>query len=166
MQALVSKVNIEKGREFTTSVRRLYESLSLDYLYVDSEVKIMPGKHLNSDKDLGDIDILLINKKTKQIVCIEAKNFSESRTAYELIQQNRKIVTKELSHVIDRDLWCKENVDKFMSYVPEVDVQFSVKTIFLTYHENAYKYFEHNQENDITFLSAVEIVENPMSLFE
>ena len=35
----------------------------------------------------------------------------------------------------------------------------------MTYHENAYKYFEHELENDITFLSAVEIVENPMILF-
>ena len=165
MRALVSKVNIEKGREFTTSVRRLYESLSLDYLYVDSEVKIMPGKNLNSDKDLGDIDILLINKKNKQIVCIEAKNFSESRTVYELIQQNRKIVTKELSHVIERDVWCKNNINKFKFYVSGIDDKYSVKTIFLTYHENAYKYFEHELENDITFLSAVEIVENPMILF-
>lgn len=165
MQALVSKVNKEKGREFTISVRRLYESLSLDYLYVDSEVKIMPGKNLNSDKDLGDIDILLINKKNKQIVCIEAKNFSESRTVYELIQQNRKIITKESSHVIERDVWCKDNINKFKFYVSEIDDEYSVKTIFLTYHENAYKYFEHELENDITFLSAVEIVENPMILF-
>ena len=125
----------------------------------------MLGKNLNSDKELGDIDILLINKKNKQIVCIEAKNFSESRTVYELIQQNRKIVTKELSHVIERDVWCKNNINKFKFYVSEIDDEYSVKTIFLTYHENAYKYFEHELENDITFLSAVEIVENPMILF-
>ena len=165
MQVLVSMVNNKKGREFTINVKRLYESLSLDYLYVNSEVKIMPGKPLNATKDFGDIDILLINKKTKQIVCIEAKNFSESRTAYELIQQNRKIVSKELSHVIERDVWCKDNIDKFKLYVPEVDAEYSVKTIFLTYHENAYKYFEHEQENDIIFLSAIEIVDNPMNVF-
>ena len=165
MEKLVSKVNYEKGREFTINIKGLYESLSLDYLYVNSEVKIMPGKLLNSTKQLGDIDILLINKKTKQIVCIEAKNFSESRTVYELIQQNRKIVTKELSHVIERDVWCKGNVDKFKLYVPEVDAQYSVKTIFLTYHENAYKYFEHDQVNDITFLSAIDIVADPMIVF-
>ena len=93
MQTFVSKVNNAKGHEFTMNIKKLYESLSLDYLYVDSEVEIMPGKPLNSAKQFGDIDVLLINKNTKQIVCIEAKNFSESRTAYELIQQNRKIVT-------------------------------------------------------------------------
>ena len=165
MQALVSKVNNEKGHEFTLNVKKLYKSLSLDHLYVDSEVEIMPGKPLNATKQFGDIDVLLINKKTKQIVCIEAKNFSESRTAYELIQQNRKIVSKELSHVIERDVWCKDNIDKFKLYVPEVDAEYSVKTIFLTYHENAYKYFEHEQENDIIFLSAIEIVDNPMNVF-
>lgn len=165
MQALVSKVNNIKGHEFTLNIQKLYESLSLDYLYVGAEVDIMPRKPLNAPKELGDIDVLLINKVTKQIVCIEAKNFSESRTAYELIQQNRKIVTKELPHVIDRDVWCKGNVDKFRFYVPEVDNQYSVKTIFLTYHENAYKYFEHEQKNGITFLSAIDIVENPMSIF-
>ena len=165
MQALVSKVNNEKGHEFTINVKKLYKSLSLDHLYVDSEVEIMPGKPLNATKQFGDIDVLLINKKTKQIVCIEAKNFSESRTAYELIQQNRKIVSKELSHVIERDVWCKDNIDMFKLYVPEVDAEYSVKTIFLTYHENAYKYFEHEQENDIIFLSAIEIVDNPMNVF-
>lgn len=165
MQALISKVNNKKGHEFTINIKKLYEDLSLDYLYVDSEVEIMPGKPLNSVKKIGDIDVLLINKRTKQIVCIEAKNFSESRTVYELIQQNKKIVTKELPYVIKRDVWCKDNIDKFKFYVPEVDDEYSVKTIFLTYHENAYKYFEHEHDNNITFLSAIEIVENPMDVF-
>lgn len=74
-------------------------------------------------------------------------------------------MTKELSHVIERDVWCKDNTCRFKFYVSEVDVEYSVKTIFLTYHENAYKYFDHEQENDITFLSAIEIVENPMIVF-
>lgn len=106
MQAFVSKVNNEKGHEFTINIKKLYESLSLDYLYVDSEVEIMLGKPFDSTKRFGDI----INKNTKQIVCIEAKNFLESGTAYELVQQNRKIVTKELSHIIERDVWCKGNI--------------------------------------------------------
>ena len=71
----------------------------------------------------------------------------------------------ELSHVIERDVWCKGNIDKFKFYVPEIDEQYSVKTIFLTYHENAYKYFEHERENDIIYLSTIEIVDNPMNVF-
>lgn len=164
MQQLVSSVNNAKGHAFTANVRKYYESLSIAGLYVNSEVEIMPGKPLDSSKPLGDIDVLLINKDTKQIVCIEAKNFVESRTVYELIQQNRKIVEKELSHVVERDTWCKTNIEKFKFYMQEIDDSYNVRTIFLTYHENAYNYFEH-EDIGITFISAMDIIENPLVVF-
>ena len=66
---------------------------------------------------------------------------------------------------LDGQSFLFKNDGIFRFYVPEVDNQYSVKTIFLTYHENAYKYFEHEQKNGITFLSAIDIVENPMSIF-
>lgn len=135
-------------------------------LVVLSEVPIKPDKPLKSHKDLGDIDILLINKRSKQIICIEAKNFVESRTAYELIQQNRKIETKELKHVVERDDWCKRNINLFKFYETSIDDKYTVKTIFLTYHENAYNYFEHDANPDIVFLSAMDIIQNPMIVFE
>lgn len=165
MNRFVSKVNNSKGHDFTMGIRAYYESLGLDYLYVNSEVEIMPGKLLDATKNLGDIDVLLINKKTKCIVCIEAKNFVESRTVYELIQQNKKIVTKELSHVVKRDKWCQLNISKFKKFVPEVDDQYSVKTIFLTYHENAYNYFDHDDDQGLTYLSAMDIIESPLVVF-
>lgn len=166
MQQLVAQVNNDKGAEFTANIRKYYESLKIAGLYINSEVEINPGKPLKANKMLGDIDILLINKQSKQIVCIEAKNFVESRTTYELIQQNRKIVTKELSHVVDRDKWCRENIDKFKFYVPEIDDSYSLKSIFLTYHENAYNYFEHDSDFGLTYLSAMDIIENPMIVFD
>lgn len=166
MQALVTEVNDKKGHEFTSNIRTYYESLDISGLFIDSEVEIRPNKPLLASENLGDIDILLINNETKQIVCIEAKNYAESRTTYELIQQNKKIVTKELSHVIDRDKWCKENKDKFKFYVPEVDDTYDVSTIFLTYHENAYNYFDHQDDFGLRFLSAMDIVVNPMIVFE
>lgn len=166
MRLFVARVNVKKGHEFSTNIRKYYESLKIAGLFIDSEVNIHPNKPLSSSDPLGDIDILLINKNTKQIVCIEAKNYAESRTAYELIQQNKKIVTKELPHVVSRDKWCKENKDKFRFYVPEVNDTYIVKTIFLTYHENAYNYFEHEEDYGLTFLSAMDIIENPMVVFE
>lgn len=166
MQALVTEVNDKKGHKFTLNIRRYYESLNITGLFIDSEVKICPNKPLLSSTNLGDIDILLISTVTKQIICIEAKNYVESRTTYELILQNKKIVTKELPHVVDRDKWCKENKDKFKFYVPEVDDTYIVSTIFLTYHENAYNYFEHKDDFGLRFLSAMDIVENPMIVFE
>lgn len=162
MKSFIAEINNKKGECFTRNLVAYFKSLNKPDLYVDAEVAIRPGKLLDASKNLGDIDILLIDKVYKKVVCIEAKNFSECRTTYELIQQNKKIVTKELSHVEDRDEWCKENLLKFKQYVSEVDETYSVRTVFLTYHENAYKYFDHDRDNDILFLSAIDLVENPM----
>lgn len=166
MKQFVAQINNAKGHIFTKGVTEFYSNLGIPDMVVLTEVPITPDKPLKSQKNLGDIDILLINKTTKQIICIEAKNYVESRTAYELIQQNRKIETKELKHVIERDVWCKGNIKLFRFYEASVDDEYKVKTIFLTYHENAYNYFEHDTNPDIVFLSAMDIVQNPMVVFE
>ena len=165
MKQYVAQINNAKGHLFTKGVTEFYSNLGIPGMVILTEVPITPDKPLKSQKDLGDIDILLINKTTKQIICIEAKNFVESRTAYELIQQNRKIETKELKHVIERDVWCKGNIKMFRYYEASVDDEYTVKTVFLTYHENAYKYFEHDINPDIVFLSAMDVVQNPMVVF-
>lgn len=54
----------------------------------------------------------------------------------------------------------------FQKVTYHYDDGYIVKTVFLTYHENAYNYFEHDIENAIMFLSAIEIVKNPMIVFE
>ena len=166
MKQFVAQINNDKGHIFTKGVTEFYSNLGIPDMAVLTEVPITPDKPLKSQKNLGDIDILLINKTIKQIICIEAKNYVESRTAYELIQQNRKIETKELKHVIERDAWCKGNIELFRFYDASVDDKYTVKTVFLTYHENAYNYFEHDTNLDIVFLSAMDIVQNPMIVFE
>ncbi len=165
MKQFVAQINNDKGHIFTKGVTEFYSNMGIVDMVVLTEVPITPDKPLKSQKNLGDIDILLINKTKKQIICIEAKNYVESRTAYELIQQNRKI-EKELKHVIVRDAWCKGNIELFRFYDASVDDKYTVKTVFLTYHENAYNYFEHDTNLDIVFLSAMDIVQNPMIVFE
>jgi hypothetical protein len=53
----------------------------------------------------------------------------------------------------------------FKSYDSNVDDDYSVKTIFLTCYENAYNYFD-NEKYDICFLSTIDIIKNPMIVFE
>lgn len=164
MKRYVGNINKNKGHKFTMSLRKYYEEYSNDLIYVDSEVVISQGKLLNSQKNLGDIDLLLIHKEKKRIVCIEAKNYVESRTIYELMQQNQKII-KDLPLVIERDHWCKNNIHMFKCYDSNVDDEYSIKTIFLTCFENAYNYFD-NEKNDICFLSTIDIIKNPMVVFD
>lgn len=164
MKKYVGNINKNKGHKFTMSLRKYYEEYGNDLIYVDSEVVISQGKRLDSQKNLGDIDLLLIHKEKKRIVCIEAKNYVESRTIYELMQQKQKII-KDLPLVLERDSWCKNNVHMFKYYDSNVDDDYSVKTIFLTCYENAYNYFD-NEKYDICFLSTIDIIKNPMIVFE
>ena len=54
----------------------------------------------------------------------------------------------------------------FQKVTYHYDDGYTVKTVFLTYHENAYNYFEHDTNPEIVFLSAMDIVQNPMVVFE
>lgn len=129
------------------------------------EVPICPGKPLAAEKNLGDIDVLLIDSKRKKIVCIEAKDYYEARNIYDMISQKGKIA-KALPKVIQRDTWVKENKELFKYYYDGIDDTYEVKTIFLTCEEPTYKYFKHLQEISITLLSAFDIIKDYNVIFQ
>lgn len=164
MESYLGEIKLIKGKLFTCKIREYFEHIGRIGMYVNSEVKIEPCSKLNSDKDYGDIDVLLIDRTTKKIVCIEAKNYVESKTVYELITQNRKI-EKDLSKVVERNKWCKDNLLSFKTLDDYVDADYSIQTVFLTLNECAYPYFEHDEMTDITFLSALDIIEDPLIVF-
>lgn len=164
MNSYIGQISKEKGELFTRSIGKYYREIPNCNIAVNLEVQICPGKILNAKKNLGDIDVLLINTDLKKIVCIEAKDYYEARTIYDMMSQNKKIEAA-LSKVLARDTWCKENKLQFNKYVKEVDESYEVKTLFLTYYEPTYKYFSHLNEVGIPMLSAFEIIQNPFIVF-
>lgn len=164
MNSYIGQISEEKGELFTRSIGKYYREIPDCNITVNLEVQICPGKILNAKNNLGDIDVLLINTDLKKIVCIEAKDYYEARTIYDMMSQNKKTETA-LSKVLARDKWCKENKLQFNKYVKEVDESYEVKTLFLTYYEPTYKYFSHVNEVDIPMLSAFEIIQNPLIVF-
>lgn len=164
MSSYIGKISARKGEQFTRSLGKYYRDLGDCNISVYLEVPICPGKLLQAKNNLGDIDVLLINTDLKKIVCIEAKDYYEARTIYDMMSQNKKIEAA-LSKVLARDTWCKENKLQFNKYVKEVDESYEVKTLFLTYYEPTYKYFSHLNEVGIPMLSAFEIIQNPFIVF-
>lgn len=164
MNSYIGQISEEKGELFTRSIGKYYSEIPDCNITVNLEVQICPGKILNAKNNLGDIDVLLINTDLKKIVCIEAKDYYEARTIYDMMSQNKKTETA-LSKVLARDKWCKENKLQFNKYVKEVDGSYEVKTLFLTYYEPTYKYFSHMNEVNIPMLSAFEIIQNPFIVF-
>lgn len=155
----------EKGKNFNKRLYDFYTSLNTPNLLLYSEEKIKPGARLAGPKDIGDIDLILIRTDTKQIVCLEAKNYYEARDVYSLVDQNVN-TEKHLKKTERRDKWCKENVLQFKKVCSSVDESYSIKTVFLTYNEPAYRYFEHEEKTYIPLLSALEIIDTPMLIFE
>lgn len=91
LKALMSKISNYSGNNFNDTVAEKIKSLGL--FIVDSKVKNINGKHINSldNNTLGDIDVLVINPKKKKILVIEVKNFGFSKTPFEMHQEYLRI---------------------------------------------------------------------------
>ena len=161
---MMSKVTDEKGKYFNKLLYDYYDKLNIPSVQLFSEEPIKPGSRLPANKDLGDIDLLLINTDTKQIVCVEAKNYYEARDVYSMLDQNKNM-EKHLKKAERRDKWCQEHKEAFKSLSTDVDDSYNVETVFLTYYEPVYRYFDHTEPTPLRIISGMELVENPMCLF-
>lgn len=165
MKAYIGAVNEKKGIDFNDVVYNLYAGLKRDGLHVYKEVKVGPGERLKAELLIGDFDILIIDETSKQIVCVEAKDYIECRTIYELILEERK-VKKALKKVKRRDEWAKNHVESFKDLTDKITGDYSVKTIFVTAHMPAHKYLGKEEKGDIIFVSALDIAESPEEIFD
>lgn len=165
MEAYMSDVNSRKGPEFEKNLRAFYESLNLDYLKAFRGVKIGPGECLENTEPIGDIDVLLINTTSKKIVCMETKDYYESRSMYEVLAENRK-TGDDMEMPLKRDRWCKGHITSFAVLCSEVDETYTCDTIFVTVNMPAYVYSHTEKEIPIKVISALDIMDNPMVVFE
>lgn len=165
MEAYMSDVNRRKGPEFEKILRAFYESLNLDYLKAFRGVNIGPGECLENDEPIGDIDVLLINTACKKIVCMETKDYYESRSMYEVLAENRK-TGDDMDKPLKRDAWCKGHIKSFSVLCSDVDETYSCDTIFVTVNMPAYVYSHTEEERPIKVISALDIMDNPMVVFE
>lgn len=162
MISFLSKINNKKGAAFTQKLETLYKSH--DNLIIYREKDIGPNGILQNTERLGDIDILIINKELKHIICLEAKNYVASRTFYDMERDSIKI-QKDLEKVKKRDEWCKQNLHQFEKIDSNVDESFSISTILLSMNVDAYR-FIFGGHSSIKLYSAIEIIENPLIIFK
>ena len=161
----MGKINSRKGPVFEKKLEHLYDALGLDFLKVFRGIDIGPGKKLDNDIPLGDIDVLLINTDTKKIVCLEAKDYSESRTIWEMMSQAKKIKTA-FDMPIKRDIWCRSHINSFKWVCTDVDESYSCSTVFVTFNMPAFHYIHSESKSPIRMIPALDIVDNPMIVFE
>lgn len=164
MKAFMSDLNHRKGIVFENNLKNYYESLGIDTLLAFRGVVIGPGERLDNNVLLGDIDVLLIDTNRKKIVCIETKDYYESRTVYEVLTEHRK-TRDDMEKPIERDVWCKSHIRTFASLCKEIDDTYTCSSVFVTVNMPAYQYGYTEENNPIRIIPALDLMEDPMLVF-
>ena len=166
MRKYLGAVNEQKGKVFNNGLYALYKKSETDDMFVAANVEINKGATLDADDNLGDIDLLLIKRSTKQILCIELKNYRESRAVWDCYNQAKEI-EDDLVNVLRRDKWCKKNVSQFAKVCKNGNTaDFVVSMVFMTYNKQTLSFCTDNKYPEITFLEVIDIINNPESIFE
>lgn len=126
MKSYIGQIANNRGECFNNQV---YEKISkFGCFIVRKMVKKINGVKIanESNQDLGDIDVLVINPKKRKIIVIETKDFSFAKSPYELNQQYSNIFCdkdKKLCHITRH----KKRVDWIEKHVDDIIKDFSLE---------------------------------------
>lgn len=135
MKSLCGKISKNRGACFNELI---YEMLKdMNTFSVFANVKKINGKRIaESGKDLGDIDILIIDSITKKIIVTEVKNFRFSRNPHEIKQEYEKMFKDKEKPCFatkhkKRTQWVKDHInDVILGYKLE-DSDWTVTSLFI-----------------------------------
>lgn len=134
-KALGKRAN-KRGEEFVQEVLQTLSSIGSESIVVDDEVDIKPNKQFHADKDLGDIDVLVIDTHNKMIFSIECKKMLAGKNPKEMVEEADKLIGSGndgwISKHVKRDEWLKDNIDLVESRY-NLDLSgFTIKSLFMT----------------------------------
>jgi len=135
MKSFVAQRRDINGKAFN---RRAFDLIqgALSNAKVFPEVGIGPGKSLEHDLDIGDIDVLVIDEVRRLVVAVECKDLVLARTPYEMSGELKKFVEGDYSWVKKvqrRETWVKENLENLLQQHGILDVSdYVAECIFLT----------------------------------
>ncbi|MBU2528035.1 hypothetical protein KKF70_01425 [bacterium] len=118
MKNIISKFRNEQGNEFNMEIYHIFKKFN--HLIVDKQ-KNQFGKLkiVDNGYDLGDIDVIAINTKSKRVLIIECKNLNIARTPVEikyelfnLFQKDKSIMNKHLK----RTGWVEKHINEVLDY--------------------------------------------------
>lgn len=118
-------------------VQRVLKSVKTDELDIHTEVWIGPKEVLYDPKDLGDVDVLIIDKKTKTVYSLECKSIEPSRNVKEMVEEVSKLMGSDsekglIQRHVDRDTWLKNN-KALLGKKFGIDLtDFEIKSFFVT----------------------------------
>jgi len=136
MKSLIGRIHRRTGKKFTAKVKNWFDN-NTDWL-IDLEVPINPGAHLKSEDDLGDIDILAINKDNNRIYVIECKGVASARNPHEMANELERFIegSKSWSNKhVRRDRWLRKNIKQLCTLYRLNNEDFDIISIILSSEE-------------------------------
>jgi len=106
----------KKGANFTNEVFEYFIEKTQNTL-IDKEVDINTKSQLKHSKDIGDIDVLVINLESKKIYLLECKNTEAAKNIKQLVE--------EVNHLFGSDSkkgWIKKHKERFDWVLANIDL--------------------------------------------
>lgn len=154
----LGRISNERGDSL---VKKVSDKLRVKDFIVDTEVPINPNTEFYDQKDLGDIDVLVIDLVNKMFFSIECKSMSPSRNIKEMVEEVAKLFGSEsekgwIDKHLARDVWIKGNIP-LIGKKYSVDLTgFTVKSLFVTREDMLTPYIK-KQSLPIPFVTSYEI---------
>jgi hypothetical protein len=166
VQKVLGKLSNQNGKKLVKSV---LDELSTDNLIIDSEVPINTKSELRHDKDIGDVDVLVIDNSSKTIYSLECKSMAPSRNIREIIGEVDKLFGSDsekgwIEKHVGRDTWLKGNLDKLGRKYGLNLSEYAVKSYFVTQEDMLTPYLKTRQLA-MPFVTLYNLKENGLDVF-
>lgn len=142
-------------------VQRVFKSVKKDHIEVYTEVWIGPKEFLYNKDDLGDVDVLVIDKNIKTIFSLECKSIEPSRNIKEMVEEVSKLMGSYsekglIQKHVERDVWLKNN-KPLLGKKYGIDLtDYQIKSFFVT-DEGMLTPFLKKQSLPVPFVSKYEL---------
>ncbi|MEZ0542711.1 SEC-C metal-binding domain-containing protein [Fibrella arboris] len=166
VQKVLGKLAQPKGKKLVESVMTAFNS---DDLIIDSEVPINTKSDLRHHKDIGDVDVLVIDKSSKTLYSLECKSMAPSRNIKEMIGEVDKLFGSDsekgwIEKHVERDAWLAGNLGQVSSKYGLNLSDYSVKSYFLTQEDMLTPYLKTRQ-SPIPFVTLYNVKEHGLAAF-
>jgi hypothetical protein len=138
MISLIGRINNERGHEFTLRTAEWLRSVLPPNWTVDTEVGIGPGRHLSDAADLGDIDVLLLDRNEDVAYSVECKDLQSARNPHEFAAEIERLTigdrdgTSLIEKHMKRDQWLRQHAAELRARYPTLSKDLRVVSLFVT----------------------------------
>ncbi|WP_282125251.1 YecA family protein [Marinifilum flexuosum] len=161
VQRVLGKIVQQRGSRLVQSV---IEEVGSEELVIDSEVPINSKSVLKHDKDIGDVDVMVIDTNEKVIYSLECKSMAQSRNIKEMVEEVGKLFGSSskkgwIEKHVERDTWLRSNLD-LLGDKYKLDLsEYTVKSFFVTQEDMLTPYLTTKQP-DLPFVTLYDLKEN------